>query len=117
MDDAGAPTGASPAQLLHEASYKIETREVPVKLVANLPQATKPKSTDRPVTAAKPASGKSVETPGLAAAKSRDKKSVDKTDLTSAKPVTKPVRIAKTDPLAPLPTKQSAKLKDRTTAQ
>lgn len=116
-DDAGALTAASPKQLLHEASYKIETREVPIKPVVNLPQATKPKSTDRPVTAAKPASGKSVETSGLAAAKSKDKKTVDKTVLSSAKPVTKAVRLAKTDPLAPLPSKHSAKPKDRTAAQ
>ena len=116
-DDAGAPTSASPAQLLHEASYKIETREVPVKPAANLPQAAMPKSTDRPVTAAKPALGKSAETSGLAAAKSKDKKLVDKTALTSAKPVTKAVRLAKTDPLAPLPAKQPAKSKDHATAQ
>ena len=116
-DDAGAPTSASPAQLLHEASYQVQTREVPVRPVANLRQATKLKSTDRPVTAAKPASGKSVETSGLAAAKSRDKKSVDKTGLSSAKPVTKSVRLAKTDPLAPLPTKRSDKPKDHATAQ
>ena len=116
-DDAGAPTSASTAQLLHQASYRIETREVPVKPVANLPQAAVPKSTDRPVTAAKPASGKSAEISGLAAAKSKDKKSVDKTVLSSAKPVTKSVRLAKNDPLAPLLTKRSDKPKDHATAQ
>ena len=119
-DEAGAPTsprGATPRQLLHDASYTIETREVPVKPVARMPQATAPKSTDRPVTAAKPALGKSVETPGLAAAKSTPKKSVDKPVLASAKPVTKTVRLAKTDPLAPLPLKRSAKPKDNATAQ
>jgi hypothetical protein len=95
-DDAGAPT-AAPTQLLHEASLKTETREVPVKPVATLPQATGPltkgKSTDKPAAAAKPVQKKSVDKPGLAA----------------AQPVTKPVRIAKTDPLAPLPEKRSAK--------
>jgi hypothetical protein len=99
-DDSGAPTqpvAAAPSQLLHEASLKTETREVPVKPVATLPQATGPltkgKSTEKPAAAAKPVQKKSVDKPGLAA----------------AQPVTKPVRIAKTDPLAPLPEKRSAK--------
>ena len=95
-DDSGAATSA-PSQLLHEASLKTETREVPVKPVANVPQAAGPlpkgKSTDRPAAAAKPV----------------DKKSVDKPGLAAAQPVTKPVRIAKNDPLAPLPDKHSAK--------
>ena len=97
-DDAGAPTAAAtPSQLLHEASLKTETREVPVKPAAIVPQAAGPqpkgKSTDRPA----------------AAAKLVDKKSVDKPGLAAAQPVTEPVRIAKTDPLAPLPEKHSAK--------
>jgi hypothetical protein len=58
-----------------------------------LPQAAGPKSTEKPVTAAKPAPKKSVDKPGLAA----------------AKPVTKPVELAKADPLAPLPTSKSRK--------
>ena len=78
-------------RLLHQASLKTETREVPVKPVAEMPQPTVGKSTERPVTAAKPAPKKSVDKPGLAAAKS----------------VTKPVRIAKNDPLAPLSDKPS----------
>lgn len=95
-DDAGAPA-PSPKSLLHEASLKTETREVPAKPVAKVPQATGPlprgTSTDRLAAAAKPVIKKSVDKPGLAA----------------AQPVTKPVRIAKTDPLAPLPEKRSAK--------
>ncbi len=95
-DDAGAAAPA-PSQLLHEASLKTETREVAVKPVATLPQATAPqprvKSPDRSAAAAKPV----------------DKKSVDKPGLAAAQPVTKPVRIAKTDPLAPLPDRHSAK--------
>ena len=97
-DDAGAPTpAATPSQLLHEASLKTETREVPVKPAAIVPQAAGPqsrgKSTDRPAAAAKPV----------------DKKSVDKPGLAAAQPVTKPIRIAKIDPLAPLPEKHSVK--------
>jgi hypothetical protein len=95
-------TPAVPAgNLLHQASLKTETREVPVKAVAELPQPTVRKSVERPVTAAKPVDKKSVDKPGLAAAKS----------------VTKPVRIAKMDPLAPLPDTHSTKRKDSAPAR
>ena len=108
-DDSGAPTAAAPpapSQLLHQASLKTETREVPVKPVATLPQATGPqpmgKSTEKPAAAAKPVQKKSVDKPGLAA----------------AQPVTKPVRIARVDPLAPLPAKSSTKpSKDHSTGR
>jgi hypothetical protein len=86
-DDSGTPLAASASGLLHQASLKTETREVPVKPVAEMSQPTDGKSVERPVTAAKPVDKKSVDKPGLAAAKS----------------VTKPVRLAKNDPLAPLP--------------
>jgi hypothetical protein len=92
-DDSGAPASAPPTPLLHEASLKTETREVPVKPVVAVPQQTAPKSTDRPVTTAKPVLKKSVDKPGLAA----------------VNPVTKPLRLAKNDPLAPLPERHSAK--------
>jgi hypothetical protein len=118
-DESGAPA-ITPIGLLHQASLKTETREVPATPVAALPQPTGLKSTDRPATAAKPALKKSVDQPGLAAAqiaprktvdaaKFAAKKSVDKLALASAKPVTKPVRLARTDPLAPLVGKPSAK--------
>lgn len=123
-DDAGRPTAAAPA-LLHEASLKTETREVPVQAVAAAPRPAAPKSADRPVTAAKPAPLKSADKPGLAAAKSRpvksapthvaaatkpaQKKSVDKPTVASARPVTKHIQLAKTDPLAPLPDRHSRK--------
>jgi len=75
-DDSGAQA-ASPAAMLHQASLKTETREVPARPVAALPQATAMKSADKPVTAAKPAPprsaqklAKSADRPGLAAAKS-----------------------------------------------
>jgi hypothetical protein len=92
-DDSGASVGVAPSAMLHQASLKTETREVPVKSVVAVPQQAVPKSTDRPVTAASPVAKKSVDKPGLAA----------------AKPVTKPVRLAKNDPLAPLADKRSAK--------
>ena len=90
--DAGvsAPT---PSSLLHEASLKTETREVPAKPVVANPRPTELKSMEKPAAAAKPVEKNSVDKPGLAA----------------AQPVTKPARIAKADPLAPLPSKASTK--------
>jgi hypothetical protein len=118
-DDANLPATQTPRGLIHEASLKTETREVPAKPVVSMTQAAIVKSTDRPVTAARPVDRKSADTLGLAAAKptdkktvekpglvsagSADKKTVDKAVALSAKPVTKPVRLAKNDPLAPLP--------------
>lgn len=109
-DDSGAPA-ATTGSLLHEASLKTqspntETREVPVKPAAKLPQAAgtqqRVKSTEKPAAAAKPVEKKSVDKPGLAA----------------AQPVTKPVRIAKVDPLAPLPEKRPTKpLKENSTGR
>ena len=129
VTDSGAPPSVAPRALLREASLKIETREVPVRLVVTLPQTT-PTATDKPALAAKPAQPKSVPRPGLAAAqspasrmaekgapvtpKTPAKKSVDKPVAPAAKAVTKPVRIAKVDPLAPLPARHSGKLKDAT---
>ena len=121
-DDSGAPTGVAPNTLLHEASLKTETREVPVKPTANLPLAAGHKSAVKPTTAAKPVPKISADKPGLAAAqkssgratsvaaKMAGKKSVDKPAVAAAKPVTKPVQLAKVDPLAPLPEKHSAKI-------
>src|SRR5205814_7665027 len=93
VDDSGAPAGAPVSTMLHQASLKTETREVPVKSVVAAAQPAVPKSTDRPATAASPVNKKSVDKPGLAA----------------AKPVTKPVQLAKNDPLAPLSDKRSTK--------
>jgi hypothetical protein len=109
-DDSGAPAVATSASdLLHVASLKIETREVPARTAAALPQAAA-RSTDGPAIAAKPAHKSSMEKPGLAAAHrikkaepKQPKKSVDKQRVVTAKALTKPVRLAKVDPLAPLP--------------
>jgi hypothetical protein len=142
-DDSGAQAAPAPATLLHQASLKTGTREVPARQVASLPQAAA-KSTDKPATAAKPALKTSVEKPGLAAAqadkkpaakpapkqaavapkpsqkqatvtsKAVPKKSVDKPVIALAKPMTKPVHLAKVDPLAPLPAKHSGHSRDTT---
>ena len=108
-DEAGARAAVAPRALLHNASLKTETREVPARRVADMPIAIQPKSTDRPVTAARPAPVQSADKPGLAAAKIPKKKVVDKAAPEPARPVTKPLRIARTDPLAPLSDERSAK--------
>jgi hypothetical protein len=109
----------SPNALLHEASLKTETREVPARSVVALPLTTA-RSTDKPATVAKPAQAKSAEKPGLAAAQSKKpvvkpvsaaaKKLVDKPAVVAARAVTRPVRLAKVDPLAPLPSRHSKDL-------
>jgi hypothetical protein len=89
-DDSGGPAPAGRESLLHQASLKTGSREAPASMaIAPIPGPSIPKSIEKPVAAAKPAQKKSVDKPGLAA----------------AKPMTKPVRIAKADPLAPLPGK------------
>ena len=136
-DDSGAPVTSAPptstgGALLHEASLKIETREVPARLVATLPQATA-KSADKPATAARSAKAKSAEKPDLAAAhpdnksggkhsvkfasatvKISPKKSVDKARVVTARAMTRPVRLAKIDPLAPLSGRHSGHSRDFT---
>jgi hypothetical protein len=52
---------------------------------------------------------------GAAMRKAPVKKSVDKPIIAAAKPVTKPVRLAKVDPLAPLPAKHSGNSKGTAT--
>lgn len=133
--DAAVPAAASPASMIHQASLKTETREVPARTVAALPQPIAMKSADKPVTAAKPAQHSSADRPGLAAAQSHaskptvsaqppvadakisHKKSVDKPALAAAKPMTKRVALAKTDPLAPLPDKHSGRTKETPTGR
>ena len=121
-DDSGAPTAQPVGGLLHQASLKIPSREVPARPVVMLPHATA-KTTDEPATVAKPAHKKSVAKPDLAAAqplasKARKvvstslKKSVDKPASSTGRSMTKPVRIAKVDPLAPLPARHTGHNKD-----
>ena len=120
-DETGVSTAAAgPSALLHVASLKTETREVPARSVVALP-LTAAKSTDKPATSAKPAKASSAEKPGLAAAQPKVldkgikvavKKSVDKPAVLAAAPVTRPVRLAKVDPLAPLPAKHSGHSRD-----
>jgi hypothetical protein len=118
-NDQGAAPAVGSVPLLHEASLKTETREVPARTV-DQPRTAAMKSADKPVTAATPAPSKSADRPGLAAAQSetaKPKKSVDKPALGKTKPMTKSVEVAKTDPLAPLSAKHPGKTKDSPTAR
>lgn len=117
--DSGVAAPEAEPDLLHQASLKTGTREAPAPPVAALPrQRTETKSTDQPVAAATPAPKKSADKPGLAAAKPVAKKTVDKPRSEVARAMTKPVRIAKVDPLAPLPVKPVKKsAKDHVSGQ
>ena len=55
-DETGAATAVPPSALLHEASLKTETREVPARTATELPRTAALKSADKPAAAAKPAS-------------------------------------------------------------
>jgi hypothetical protein len=105
-DEAGGNAAATPAKLLHNASLKTETREAPASAAAS-PLRSANTSTERPVAAVRSVLKQPVDKSGLAAAK--PKKSVDKMVATTARPVTKPVRIARNDPLAPLASKPASK--------
>jgi hypothetical protein len=142
LEDTGVASAPATA-LLHQASLKTETREVPVRTVVALSEPANPKSMDRSATAARLAPIRSLDKPGLAAAKlahatlvavgsapaasflaahsnaahNGQKKSVDKPGLAAAKPVTKRIELAKTDPLAPLPDRHPGKTKDSPTGR
>jgi len=121
--------------MIHQASLKTETREVPARTAVETPLTAGMKSADKPVTAAKPAQHSSADKPGLAAAQSHagkavpraptqvpdakisHKKSVDKPALAAARPMTKRVELAKTDPLAPLPDKHPGRTKETPTGR
>jgi len=135
----GEPTApdstATPSSMIHQASLKTETREVPARTAVEMPLTARQKSADKPVTAAKPAQFSSADKPGLAAAQSHagkaaprasaqvpdakisHKKSVDKPALAAARPMTKRVELAKTDPLAPLPDKHPGRTKETPTGR
>jgi hypothetical protein len=129
-DDSGAPAPQTPGGLLHQASLKIPMREVPAQPSVLLPPTTV-RTTDKPAIAAKPVRMPSVAKPGLAAAQTSkhaakaapakliaeaprklSKNAVDKTAVVTARALTKPVRLAKVDPLAPLPARHSGHSKD-----
>lgn len=82
---------------IHQASLetnsKTETREVPAKKDVQAPPPSDPRSNDRPVTAAKPVISRSLDKPGLAAAKLSPGKSAKTASPASAKS-SEPVKTA-----------------------
>jgi hypothetical protein len=119
QDSAGAGASVPAARLMREASLKIPSREMmsddqqmerPRKIVAQpvpKPAAVKVTASAKPAlrtpqTQPAKAEKKLAKAPAVQPAKA-DKKAGDKKLEALAKPVTKPVRVAKVDPLAPLP--------------
>jgi hypothetical protein len=113
----GAGVSVPAAQLMREASLKIPVRDVVVG-PAERPQ---PKTVSRPLaksaaqpakveatSVARPVTSGQVKTSRTKPA-ADDKKAGDKRLEAFARPVTKPVRMAKVDPLAPLPAKANPK--------
>ena len=113
---AGAtPAAAAPSQLLHQASLKLPSRAaMPVKVVQPAPKVVAEKKAVAPEKKAvvekapakdspKPVVMASKVLPAAAKLASASvKKAGDNKAKADAKPVTKPVRTAKVDPLAPL---------------
>ncbi len=100
------------AQLLHEASY-----QVPAKAKATAqPIVPEQASVKQPKLAASKAPEVKAGKPKPAAIKvaSADKKAGEKFAAIASGAVTKPVRMAKTDPLAPLPVEHSTAKASRT---
>ena len=118
-DGAGASVPA--AQLMREASLKIPVRDVVVEPTGNpqpratvqtasksLPHSLVSFTKEPEPKPSKPASDARVKTTQSKPAMN-EKKAGDKKLEAAAKPVTKPVRLAKIDPLAPLPVKANPK--------
>ena len=109
---AGAPSTA--AQLMRQASLKLPDRDEPAAQPVILPAPHKvaepAKGAQKTVKAAemKPAPVK-AQKPAESMPVLTTKKAGDKKVEASVKPVTKPVRMAKVDPLAPLPVKSNSK--------
>lgn len=99
QSDIGAPA-ASPQQLIHEASLKIEPREVAAS-ASLVPIAAKAKAAPK-ASALKPAQPKSKSEPA-AATKATIKKASPKLSIASAHSKAKSIELAEADPLAPLP--------------
>jgi len=123
QDAAGAGASVPAARLMREASLKIplretmtETRAVEQPHNTVVAPAPKPAAT-KAIATAKPVEKKVVKTAAAQSSKAA-KKAGDKTLIALAKPVTKPIRTAKVDPLAPLPAAaRSKKTKDFGTAR
>jgi hypothetical protein len=98
---AASPPEASPQQLVHEASLKIEPRDVDETAPLVSPAASKAKPAPKPLTP-KAAPLKSKTEPA-SAIRATSKKPAAKLSIASAHTETKSIKLAEADPLAPLP--------------
>ena len=115
--ESGAGATSTAAQLMRQASLKLPERDEPAvePALASAPHklaepARKSETSQKAVKAAELKSApvkaqKAAETKPAAPAKKAGDKKIEAT----AKPVTKPVRMANVDPLAPLPAKSNSK--------
>jgi hypothetical protein len=101
--ESGAGATSTAAQLMRQASLKLPLRETIAVEAAREPS---PRRLAEPVKAPESKQAKTVEKKAVSAP---PKKAGDKKVETAAKPVTKPVRMARVDPLAPLPGKANSK--------
>ncbi|WP_395621779.1 hypothetical protein [Sphingomonas daechungensis] len=109
VDGAGASSSAPAARLMREASLKIPVREaVEQQAVAPQPKKVVESAQKTEVKSVKSVSDVRVKTPQTKPVVN-EKKAGDKKLEAAAKPVTKPVRLAKVDPLAPLPANANSK--------
>lgn len=100
-----APSAASPSQLIHEASLRVEVRETaPAPVAAAAPIAAKTKPVSKPA-ATKSVIPKSKSEPA-SATKALPKKPAPALSIAAGHD-SKPIRLAESDPLAPLPTGRS----------
>jgi hypothetical protein len=105
LDQANGADSTSGPQLLHEASFEVPAKPKAVAAGAK-PEQSKQKLAPAAAAAAKElhaTKAKPVETKVASA----DKKAGEKLPTAASRSVTKPVRTAKIDPLAPLPTQHS----------
>jgi hypothetical protein len=101
--ESGAGATSTAAQLMRQASLKLPLRET-----IGVEAAREP-SPRRLAEAVKPPESKQAKAVEKKAVSAPPKKAGDKKVETAAKPVTKPVRMARVDPLAPLPGKANSK--------
>ena len=108
------PKAVSTKDLLHTASVRRVIPSDEDRTARRKDDATKPATASTAPSSAKSSapsksSGRPATPAAVGAVKTAAKKSVDKAGGAAAKPVTKPVRLAKADPLAPLPESKSSR--------
>ena len=115
-DERGAGANPTAAGLMRQASLKLPVRDEQPAVTQEAPtlrHAEPAKAAPKPVMPTKVAAKTPAKAVNPALAKATvpaaPKKAGDKPSLLSQKPMTKPIRTAKVDPLAPLPAKANLK--------